>query len=536
MDLPILKYVDVVIGLSVVLLLVCTIVTAITQFLLSFSFSRARNLRDGVEDLVRQLDPATLAPYARYIAERCLRHPLVASNNTPFGNVTTHVRNWFRNRRRGLLPLPALNPPDIIQREELILMLLEWAAEEGALKQQDDEIAARWQVNLAGVRKALGRALLKTGIGDPATTARNIRDQIVRIENANPDQASAISRAAAICAATQGDMVGKIHVWFDNTMARISATYGLEAQVVSAVLAFLLVFTFQLDALDLIKRLAQDDKLRADLVQEAKDQTARIDQAGQQLAATKDEKQQDSQKKVIDEATVIREQISTTLATLRDPNRTVVPAFLLWQSVAQSLACIDPAQAGWSGGRVSGTVLAGADRRPLAFDWNPDRAIEEFATAVRASGAPVAVYVVGFQDKRCLRLVALDANTGSIDAVLARPPNPQANEQQNVSLLVRPAKWAGFDWPGFHSRFTGMLLGSILVSLGAPFWYDLVKKLIGLRSLLAKKDDDDRQLRQGQEGAVRPPVTEVPPPAAAAAVAAAGEDERGNLDATGAQG
>src|SRR5579871_5306536 len=117
MDIPILKYVDIVIGLAVVILLVCTIVTAVTQMVLSMTYSKARYLRDGLEDLVRQIDPATLDKYAYYIAERCLRHPLVGRNNTPLGKVTSQIRNWFRWKQANH-PLPGLNPPDVLQRDE----------------------------------------------------------------------------------------------------------------------------------------------------------------------------------------------------------------------------------------------------------------------------------------------------------------------------------------------------------------------------------------------------------------------------------
>ena len=68
MDLPILKYLDIVIGLTVVMLLGSIIVTAVTQFVLAVSFARARYLRDGLSELIAQLDPEILSPHAQYIA------------------------------------------------------------------------------------------------------------------------------------------------------------------------------------------------------------------------------------------------------------------------------------------------------------------------------------------------------------------------------------------------------------------------------------------------------------------------------------
>jgi hypothetical protein len=46
-------------------------------------------------------------------------------------------------------------------------------------------------------------------------------------------------------------------------------------------------------------------------------------------------------------------------------------------------------------------------------------------------------------------------------------------------------------------KYPGLLLSILLLSLGAPFWYNVLKDLIGLRSSLARKDDSQRSTRQG---------------------------------------
>ena len=517
MDLPILKYVDIAIGLAIVILLLCTVVTAVTQMLLSFTYSRARYLRDGLEDLIRQIDPATLDKHALYIAERCLRHPLLARNNTIFGKITSAIRNFFRSKMdsdRHLLP--ELNPPDVVQREELILMLLDWAAGEGPLAQQDKGLIAQSEAKrgeaLAAVPQILRDALANNGVADPGLAAKAIRAKIVELENANPRQSSALSRALAVAAAAPSDFVGKIHVWFDNTMARIGEQYGLLAQVWAAVLACAVVFGCQFDALDLLKRLSQDDKLRADLVQQAKDQTARIDKA-QKDAADAHAAPNASQQREIDDAATGRQQVSASLAVLRDPSRAILPSYFIWQDVAQAMVC----PAGSATGVVKGHINVDADYREFQLDWaQPVR--DNLATAIRSSGAPVAVYAA--KDKPCVQLVARSSNVGSIVVVL-----------QNAGLITLTGE-RRMDWPGIHNRLFGMILASILVSLGAPFWFNLLKKLLGLRSMLAQKDDQDRQQRQ---------TTQSAPPSGGGGGGrgsgpAGGEDERGDLSATGAAG
>jgi hypothetical protein len=45
-------------------------------------------------------------------------------------------------------------------------------------------------------------------------------------------------------------------------------------------------------------------------------------------------------------------------------------------------------------------------------------------------------------------------------------------------------------------RYPGMVIAILMISLGAPFWYNILKDLLGLRSALAKKDDLQRVIRQ----------------------------------------
>lgn len=66
----------------------------------------------------------------------------------------------------------------------------------------------------------------------------------------------------------------------------------------------------------------------------------------------------------------------------------------------------------------------------------------------------------------------------------------------------------------------GILLTVAFLSLGAPFWYELLKSLLKLRSLVAAKDDEDRRERQTTQGA-------------GAGGAATPAGERGDLGAQG---
>ena len=68
----------------------------------------------------------------------------------------------------------------------------------------------------------------------------------------------------------------------------------------------------------------------------------------------------------------------------------------------------------------------------------------------------------------------------------------------------------------------GILLTALLLSLGAPFWYGTLQKLLSLRSALATKDDEQRKERQVSGQAAS---------SAGALESAVATDERGELAA-----
>src|SRR5579864_6304891 len=99
------KTLDVLIGLSLVMLLLSMIVTVITQFLINLGNMRGRHLLTGIADLLAQIDPDMPRKVAEEISTAVLSHPLIRNANRGLGNV--------------------------IHREELTKLLLELGAGDG---------------------------------------------------------------------------------------------------------------------------------------------------------------------------------------------------------------------------------------------------------------------------------------------------------------------------------------------------------------------------------------------------------------------
>ena len=76
-----LKSIDVLIGLTVVLLALSMAVTVVTQTLTTIANSRGRHLRRGLVDLLQQLDPQLTEALSKQVAGKILTHPLVSGSS-----------------------------------------------------------------------------------------------------------------------------------------------------------------------------------------------------------------------------------------------------------------------------------------------------------------------------------------------------------------------------------------------------------------------------------------------------------------------
>jgi hypothetical protein len=485
-DLPVLKYLDVLIGLSLVMLLAATVALTISQALLNLWSSRARHLAWAIERLVHQIHPAILGPHAGEMSWLILQHPLVCLPRNPVGRAIS----WLKRKLRDALPVSARPYVSVVPRaharvvlrEELVLCLLEWATPDGAWSMGFD---AESSVDAAGQRRvALTRALRARGIEDPAATLKAVKLQAMANERDHPDQSAEVWRSRALAQCAPSEFLATVYAAFDNAMARATTTFGREAQTWVSLVALGLVLVVQLDAVQLVRRLSIDDAYRTKLVEHAEKMTTAIDAACPALPAA--------------------------------------PA----------------------GGPPPGAPAAAS---PDCDPTNP---------------ADVARVVGTLQGSNCEQpaLPAVEREKCRIQASLASLRSPALDLWPEAGAAGATVPWAPTRYPAVNAwatqvwpKLPGILLSWLLVSLGAPFWYDLLKNLFKLRSLLAQKDDADRTERNA---GVKPTatVTVTGPAAGSAAPAPASPPEAqpdtavsgtvvadlagemGDLAATGAQG
>jgi hypothetical protein len=226
-----LKTVDILIGLTVVMLLASLMVTVLTQFVTSLWNSRGRHLLHGVTDLLQEVAPGMDREVAGQIAAAALTHPMIRAIGGGYG--------------------------DVIQRGELTKILLEFAADTGPYKLESD------------ARAQLTKVLHDSGIADPAAVLQRVTEILLELETSHPELGASMRHSMALLEGAKSTFVARMNAWFDQTIDRVSDRFTFTTRGITFVMGVVLAFAVQLDTPLLVNRLATDPQLRASLVQQA---------------------------------------------------------------------------------------------------------------------------------------------------------------------------------------------------------------------------------------------------------------------------
>jgi hypothetical protein len=393
-----LKYLDVAIGLALVMVLVSPLVTAVTQVWMWYRNRRTVFLQQMLQRLLAQIAGPKdgMSPeVALAVAQAVVRHPLLARGPAP--NLPNPFPKFppFKNRHA-----------EVIEREELIRVLLELGAGQGA-----------GSANLSDdAREALRRVLAANGVSDPGDALSKIRDAVQELEQKDPGKAAHVRNSEAIIQGAKSDFVGKINHWFDAAAARSTQQYAAEARAITIVGALLVAIALQFDTLSLLRRLSTDPELRNALVAEARTQQERIDKlnenppaapAGgaavqppgkpapqappaQSPACGRPADRCGDTKDAIALAAAKRDEIEKNLATLRSPAFSILPDHFVWQRLSKGRVERNPM---WTAPYPSNLVLvAGGSTYTIPMRWRRDP-LRDMEASIDASGAPVRTFI-----------------------------------------------------------------------------------------------------------------------------------------------
>jgi hypothetical protein len=224
-----LKSLDVLIGLTVIMLVLSMGVTMITQCVTTMVNSRGRHLRRGLIDLLGLLDPALAQKageagrsIAGRIADAVLTHPLISSSGGRLGSV--------------------------VHREELTRLLLDLAGDSTVLEPD--------------AKAVLQQALVRNGVSDPTGTLRKVRDASLALEMTHPRLAADVRQTMAVLQEARSEFTAKIHGAFDQTIDRVAQRFTASTHAITFVAALLVAVGLQVDVIGLVNRLSADDMLR----------------------------------------------------------------------------------------------------------------------------------------------------------------------------------------------------------------------------------------------------------------------------------
>ncbi|WP_446810765.1 hypothetical protein ACH50O_04085 [Methylomonas sp. 2BW1-5-20] len=443
-----LKSLDVLLGLSVVMLIVSMAVTLVSQGILNLLASRGRNLRTGLADLLELLDARLSRAEAEAIAA------LTLMQRTIGGRCRCRLPEWLQFFQFG----------EVIHREEFIKSLLDLAAcYDVSIKTEFEQIKARLanktfnvgqatealetklleyplffkrlgiETLLAKIKKEKAEAkkrqyqqlekivakqidlldklrlvLQDNGIADAGNTLKNVRMLALQFEKSNPELAHDVRVTNALLQEASSQFLAKICLNFDHLIDRVSVRFIATTRVVSVISAALVAVALQLDTVNLINRLSMDEKMRSAFVELAP--------------------------KLADEAQDKKQQPDEAAA----------------KEGAQSQPTVDPEK-----------------------------------------------------EKFYLNFLA---------------------EQGLISL---PNDWESWRKHWRSMSLPGLVLSIFLLSLGGPFWYNALGKLLQLRSGLARKDEEQKNIRQTTQSVTDPQNPDNPPAANPL------QGERGDLKALG---
>jgi len=335
-----LKSIDILVGLSVVMLVISMAVTLVNQAILNLLASRGRNLRDGLADMLELLGAGITRKDAETIAEKMLSHPIIGGKI--WSRLPARLRRIVQTYKYG----------EIIHREEFIKMLLglgashkrvtaalndldakintevaaDITAELNKLKEEmminhqlagdgfknminqlrfaktDDDRKTQYATLNTAISKqtdpyeSLIKSLHKNGINDPAATLKNIRLLALEYEKSYPKLANDVHQTNAILQEASSEFLAIIHMNFDQVMDRVSVRFTSTTRVVGFFSAALIAIALQLDTVYVMNHLSMDDSMRSAFVEQAvklsNDEAAKESALGsKQDANTKKEKE-----------------------------------------------------------------------------------------------------------------------------------------------------------------------------------------------------------------------------------------------------
>lgn len=428
-----LQSLDTLIAFVLIILVVSLLITIVVQMIAAFLNLRGLNLAKGLAQTFESVAPVEKA-CAKELAGQVLRGGMLSDSSFK------HWPHWWRLAT-------AARPDEVFDAIHRIAI---GKGDEGATIQK---AAQDFLVALGVERQTIDKAagvisaapvaaddLVKDvgAITDPAVQAK-IQSHLDELTRQLQAYASAEAARVAAGAATIDKAYEKFQYWFELTQERVQQWFATHTRICTIVCAFIFAFWLQLDTVEIFHRVSTDRSLRDQLVA----QSGVIGSQAEKVFAAS--------------ASVLGRGYATWLGKLpADTQASLASVQVQPNDTREGLVS-----------RVSAALPAGPAKAQQLQSLN--ETLDNTATET------------------------LKAQAGDYAAV-------KADFDHSAGFDLFPTgpggRW-GHGWPrGWADHWVGLLFSVGLLSLGAPFWYNILKGLTSLRSTVAQNIADEKDQDQ----------------------------------------
>lgn len=463
-----LEILDVVIGLVLVYLLLSLFATALNEYVAAVLNLRGRELAYGLGRLLDDVDEKGAVREALdgltpenvkktlqdgSLTERLYNHRLVRP-------LATRRSILFSFRKSPRLPsyIPArtfaMALLDVLRVHDDGATVPAAAAPQPAAK--GEQPAARVDTGRITAELANVLEILKRESPMDVSQARGAVTGLLANPNLEPAARVGLLNALSASETQLQKLHDSVEVWFNNAMDRVSGAYKRKAQGWLFVLGLLIASFMNADTIDMWHRLSENDELREAMVRRAEATVAALDTT---LGDSASAFPADTTRTVAVQPAAPgadRQIVRLTAANPAGGDTT--------QSDSAKLAAVRQARLNYQ------ASLARLDSMELKLGWTAQEA-ERVGLIRKDAAKPVS------------------ARTATPPAQAARPALGSAAKPDSAQAK------RGWIPPGYHAHLlfpfssragflkaVGLLLTALAISLGAPFWFDLLNKVISIRT------------------------------------------------------
>jgi|GEM_PF-2487564 len=467
-----IKIIEVVLGLTFVYLLLSLLCTAINEYISGLLNKRGRHLFKAVDDLLGSQE----------VQEAFYNHPLITTLSPHHGELRSRAKKlearlygtrWARRLMDWMRPtIRSQRYPSYLPARNFALALLNstdyTAVLQGAASPPagDPVVAtphdlarlfdALLQESSADVSELLRDPAVASILGSPVVP-QSVRDAVINVTTGTQREVQKLQDG--------------VEIWFNNAMDRVSGTYKRYTQVALLLIGLVAAILLNADTIRIWQTLSSNDELREAVVRQA----IAFNEA-HPSAPPADSGQADT-------TTTAGTAADTTAATdtTAAPVRSPAPAST---TAAADTAAHDTSDC------TAPTGSAAAAAYDKAIEGQRLTCGEARAVIAMASAELDSTQLaVGWTRAELLKLGVARVDTVPPDTAKHRAGSPDAGKtavQTRLVPVLWPFSWHRSIWP----KLLGLILTAIAVSMGAPFWFDMLNKIINIRS--AGRAPDER--------------------------------------------